>query len=254
MDNRLLRHRQGGVEVLTIDCAGDGNAVNQATALAIRAALEECERDIDVRVVILTGSGDETFCAGANESHPLRSAAPTGPERPHETYIRRFTKPLICAANGSAFDEGFELLLDCDLVIAADHARFGYRRLRSDLASDAAAFCRLPRRIAPAIALEIVLCTEPIDARRAYGIGMVNRVVSRNEVVPVAMAFAERICENAPLAVRLSKELVIMASEHGEAISWERNNDALKMILSSPDAREGALAFAEKRRPIWQGR
>jgi enoyl-CoA hydratase len=167
---------------------------------------------------------------------------------------RQFPKPLICAANGSAFAGGFEMLLSCDLVVAADHAVFGIPEAQRGLIAGAGGLIRLPRRIARAVALEMALTAEPLSAARAYEVGLVNRVVPSAEVLPTALALAQRICANAPLAVRTSKRVMLDAMDLGEGDAWALNNEAFAAIAASADALEGAIAFAEKRPPVWQSK
>lgn len=254
MSEELLRQRDGHVEVLTINRPQARNAINLATANALSEALDECASDDEVSVVILTGAEDKAFSAGMDLKAFAQGEFPATEKGFGGLTERNFPKPLICAANGSAFAGGFEMLLSCDLVVAADHAVFGIPEAQRGLIAGAGGLIRLPRRIARAIALEMALTGEPLSAQRAYEVGLVNRVVPLADVLPTAMALAQRICDNAPLAVRTSKRVVLEAMDLDEGEAWAVNNAAFAVIAASADALEGAIAFAEKRPPRWQGK
>jgi enoyl-CoA hydratase/carnithine racemase len=254
MSEELLRSRDGHVEVLTINRPRARNAINLTTARAISDALDQCAVDDDVWVVILTGAEDKAFSAGMDLKAFAQGEFPSTEQGFGGVTERHFPKPLICAANGSAFAGGFEMLLSCDLVVAANHAVFGIPEVSRGLFAGAGGLIRLPRRIARAVALEMALTGEPVSAARAYEIGLVNRVVPAGEVLTTAMALAQRICANAPLAVRTSKRVMLDAMDMTEEAAWGLNNEAFGAIAESPDAMEGAIAFAEKRPPVWQSR
>ena len=145
-------------------------------------------------------------------------------------------------------------MLSCDLVVAADHAKFGVPEVSRGLVAGAGALIRLPKRIPRAIALELALTGEPITADRALQIGLVNRVVPGDRVLDEALALAQRIVRNAPLAVRVSKQVMIQATDLTEAEAWVVNDAVFGDIGRSSDAMEGAIAFAEKREPNWTGK
>jgi enoyl-CoA hydratase len=165
---------------------------------------------------------------------------------------RDFPKPLIAAVNGPALAGGFEIVLSCDLVIASDTARFGIPEVKRGLMAAAGGLIRLPKRVPLAIALELAMTGDPIDANRALALGLVNRVVTQDRVVDEATALAERIGENSPIAVRQSRQLVREAAELPEAEGWRRTNELVLDVFASGDAVEGATAFAEKRQPVWK--
>jgi enoyl-CoA hydratase len=165
---------------------------------------------------------------------------------------RDFPKPIIAAVNGPALAGGFEIVLSCDLVVAADTSRFGIPEAQRGLMAAAGGLIRLPKRVPLAVALEMAMTGDPIEADRALALGLVNRVVPRDQVVAEACALAERIGENSPIAVRLSRQLVKEAGELSEADGWQRTNELAIQIFSSGDAVEGATAFAEKRKPVWK--
>jgi enoyl-CoA hydratase len=254
MADEVLRERRGHVEVLTINRPEARNAINRATAVALGDALEECERDDDVWVVVLTGAGDKAFSAGMDLKAFATGEIPITDKGFGGITQRDFPKPIIAAANGAALAGGFEILISCDMVVAADHARFGIPEASRGLVAGAGGLIRLPKRIPLAVAYEMALTADPIDANRAYELGLVNRVVPGDQVLDEAVALAERIAKNAPLAVRTSKDVMKKARELSEVESWKVNDEAFGMIGRSADALEGAVAFAEKREPKWQGK
>jgi enoyl-CoA hydratase len=254
MANEILRERRGHVEILTINRPEARNAINRATAIALGDALDDCESDDDVWVVILTGADDKAFSAGMDLKAFATGEFPITDKGFGGITQRDFPKPLIAAANGSALAGGFEILISCDMVVAADHAKFGIPEAARGLVAGGGGLIRLPKRIPLAVAYEMALTADPISAQRAYELGLVNRVVPGAQVLDEAIALAERIAKNAPLAVRTSKDVMKKSRELSEAESWDLNGDAFGMIGRSADALEGAIAFAEKREPNWQGK
>jgi enoyl-CoA hydratase/carnithine racemase len=254
MADEVLRERRGHVEVLTINRPEARNAINRATAIALGDALDDCETDDDVWVVVLTASGDKAFSAGMDLKAFAAGEFPITEKGFGGLTKRDFPKPLIAAANGSALAGGFEMMISCDMVVAAEHAKFGIPEASRGLVAGAGGLVRLPKRVPLTIALEMALTADPIDADRAYELGLVNRVVPGDQVLDAALALAERVAKNAPLAVRTSKEVMRRSLDLTEAESWESSDEAFAMIGRSADAMEGAVAFAEKREPNWQGK
>jgi len=252
----VLRERRGNVEVVRLNRERARNAIDAATARALRAIFDELTDDPDVCAVVLTGAGDRAFCAGMD----LKAFASgemgeilSGDGGFAGIASRRFPKPLIAAVNGAALAGGFEIMLACDLVVAAEHAFFGIPEVKRGLAAAGGGLIRLAKRIPPAIALEMALTGESIDAQRALSYGLVNRVVPAERVVDEALELAGRICANAPLAVQVSKELMKRSLDLDEAQAWDLNGELTARVLTSRDAIEGAVAFAEKRPPVWTG-
>jgi enoyl-CoA hydratase len=167
---------------------------------------------------------------------------------------RSFPKPIIAAVNGSALAGGLEIMLSCDLVVAVEHAMFGIPEAKRGLIAGAGGLLRLPKRLPIAIALELAMTGDPIDARRAEALGLINKVVPAESLLAEALALAERIAANAPLAVRYSKSVMQRAAELPESEGWKINREAVGVVFSSADAMEGPVAFAEKREPRWQGK
>lgn len=248
----LERELHGPVLLLTINRPAQRNALDPATMAAIGAALAEAEQDPAIRCIVFTGAGDRAFCAGMD----LKAFAQGGMDlKDGKTGLEIFTqeiypKPIVAAVNGSAVGGGFELMLACDLVVAADHAVFGTPEVKVGLFA-AGGGTRLPRRIPLAIALELGLTGDLIDAGRAQALGLVNRVVPGARVLDEALALATRIAANAPLGLAVTKRL--MMEELG-AGPWAEITQTCLSLMQSEDAREGAAAFAGKRPPVWKGR
>ncbi len=253
MADEILSERHAHVEVLTINRPEARNAINRATALALEAALEAAESDEDVGVIVLTGAGDKAFSAGMDLKAFAAGEVPITEHGFAGITNRTLVKPLICAANGSALAGGFEIMLSCDMVIAAGHAVFGIPEATRGLIAGGGGLIRLPKRVPPAVAYEMALTGDPVSATRAYELGLVNAVVASESVLAGALALAERIAANAPLAVRESKRVMREARELNEAEAWSVSDVAFRMIGQSADALEGALAFAQKRSPVWSG-
>jgi enoyl-CoA hydratase len=243
------------VAIVTINRPEARNAVNADVAAGMEAALDDFEADDAIAVVILTGAGS-TFCAGADLK---RVAKGQGGELATKRggfggiVTRGFPKPLIAAVNGPALAGGFEIVLSCDLVVAADHAKFGIPEVKRGLFAAAGGLIRLPHRVPLAVATELAITGDPIDAQRALQLGLVNDVVPGDDVMSAALALAARISVNGPLAVRNTLKMVREASDLTEAEAWPRNYELAIEVFASKDSIEGATAFAEKREPQWTG-
>jgi enoyl-CoA hydratase/carnithine racemase len=229
--------------------------MSNEVANAVEAALDDFEADDAITVVIITGAGS-TFCAGADLK---KVAKGKGGELITKRggfggiVTRTFPKPLIAAVNGPALAGGFEIVLACDLVVAAQDARFGLPEVKRGLFAAAGGLIRLPKRIPRVLATELAITGDPIDADRALQLGLVNQVVPTPEVLDAALALAERIAVNGPLAVRNTLKMVHEAPDLTEAEAWPRNSELAIEVFASKDSIEGATAFAEKREPKWTG-
>ncbi len=247
--------RNDRVGIIRLNRPEARNAVNGDIATGVEAALDEFEADDTIQAVVLTGNGP-TFCAGAD----LKLVA-TGRGGEMATkkgnfagVVRRnYSKPLIAAVNGPALAGGFEIVLSCDLVVAADHATFGLPEVKRGLFAAAGGLLRLPKRIPLATATELAITGDPIDATRAHQLGLVNQVVPADQVLDAALALAARIAANGPLAIKNSLTMVREAGELDEEAGWRRNSELAIEVFSSKDSIEGATAFAEKRPPKWTG-
>jgi crotonobetainyl-CoA hydratase len=250
------RDRRGHIEVLTINRPEARNAINSEVTAAMGEALDDAARDAGCWVVVLTGSGDRSFSAGMDlKAFAAGEGAGIIDANGFASITRReFPKPIVAAVNGAALAGGCEIMLSCDLVVAAEHAVFGIPEVKRGLIAGAGGLIRLPRRIPRTVALELALTGEPIDATRAYQVGLVNRVVPAARLIEEATALAEVIAENAPLAVRFSKRVMLGSADLDEKDAWELNDSTFSDVFTSADAMEGAVAFAEKRKPNWQGK
>ena len=248
------QERRGAVALLTLNRPEARNAISPEVSNTMKAFLDDIEGDGAVRAVVVTGNGP-VFSAGADLKVVAsgRAGEIAGVKGGFAGIVsRNFPKPIIAAVNGPALAGGFEIVLACDLVVAADSARFGIPEVQRGLMAAAGGLIRLPQRVPLAIALELAMTGDPIDASRALALGLVNRVVPAERVVDEACALADRIGENSPIAVRLSRRLVREAAELPEADGWRRTNELVLEVFASGDAVEGATAFAEKRKPVWK--
>lgn len=233
------------------------NALNLAARDQWRAALERFEADADARVLVLTGAGDQSFCAGADLKEMADDVA-QAPSVPPIDFIAQpgrtiqLSKPTIAAVNGHALAGGFLLAQSCDLVVAAAHATFGITEIRWSRGAPWAV--PLIDLVGPRAAMEILLTGDPISAERALRIGLVNRVVPAERLRAEAATLAARIAEHPPLAVAAARRTVQLALEHDRATAFERAEEVWAPVYLSADAQEGPRAFREKRRPVWQGR
>jgi enoyl-CoA hydratase len=249
------RERREHVAILTINRPEARNAINGDVAQAMEEALDEIEADDDVRVVVLTGRGT-VFSAGADlkmvaSGRGMEAMTKRGGFAGLAT--RTFPKPIIAAVNGPALAGGFEIVLACDMVVAADDAVFGIPEVIRGLFAAGGGLVRLPKRVALPLALELALTGDPIDAARAYTVGLVNRVVPADTVLDEALTLAHRIASHPPLAVRNAHQMVREAVDLDEAAAWARSGELAAEVFRQPDAVEGASAFSEKRAPTWNG-
>jgi len=254
----LVREQRGAVMVLRLNRPEARNALNPALMGELGAGLAAAEADPGVRAVVLTGTGDRAFCSGMDlRSFAAGGEEPTPRQKEGMATFGRLTRgeiavPLVGAANATAVAGGFELLLGCDVVVASEQARFGLPEVKRAL-FPAGGGVFLSTRIPLAIALELTLTGDSIDARRGQALGLVNEVVPAGQVLDAALALAGRIARNGPLALRAIKELVWLAATNADRAS-QRQAEWQPKVFSSEDAREGALAFIEKRDPVWRGR
>lgn len=252
----IRREREGAVEIITIDRPEVRNAIDQVTTSALDQAFEELEGDDSVQVVVLTGAGDKAFCAGVDLKALKQGLEGFVTEKGGFAGVtqRDFPKPLIAAVNGVALGGGFEIVLACDLVIAAEHAIFGFPEAKLGLIADGGGLIRLPHWLPLPIAKELVLLGEPIDAQRALALGLVNRVAPAARLRDEAVDLAQQIARNAPVSLRFSKQLMRQALNLPEPEAWQLNNEFMARIARTQDFQEGPQAFVEKRSPQFRGR
>jgi enoyl-CoA hydratase len=252
----VVRERHGRIELVRINRESARNSINGPTTKLMDAIMDELTEDPEVWVVVLTGTGDRAFCAGLDlKAFASGDTADIMGSKNGFAGLgsRKFPKPLIAAVNGAALAGGCEIVLSCDLVVAAEHAIFGIPEVKRGLVAAGGGLIRLEKLIPRNIALELALNGDSIDAARAKELGLVNRVVPAADVVAEALGLADKICENAPLAVRTSKEIMRRARDLTEEEAWKMNGQLTVPIFTSHDAMEGAVAFAERRPPVWQG-
>ncbi|MGN6251351.1 MAG: enoyl-CoA hydratase-related protein [Marmoricola sp.] len=251
------------VALVTLDRPRARNAVNAALSTELGRALERAATDPQVRVVVLTGTG-EAFCAGADLKAISRGEsidAEDHREWGFAGFVQHWCdKPVIAAVNGFAMGGGTELALACDLVVASTAASFGLPEVRRGLLAAAGGLIRLQHQVTPKRAAELALTGSPVDAATAYAWGLVNRVVEPERLLEEALALAGTVAANAPTAVRTSKRLLHRTRTAGNDWQhawtaedpWAVNAEETMVAFGHPDAIEGPTAFAEKREPRWQ--
>jgi crotonobetainyl-CoA hydratase len=256
-----LTERRGNVLVITINRPEARNAVNGAVSTGVGDALEQAQNDDEVRAVVITGAGDKSFCAGADLKAISRRENLYHPDHGDwgfAGYVHHFIdKPTIAAVNGTALGGGTELALASDLVVACESATFGLPEVKVGLFAAAGGVFRIVHQLPRKVALEMVLTGEPISAAEAAKWGLINQVVPDGTVLEAALALAERVTVNAPLSVQASKRIAYGADDGiipDEEPGWARTQREFGVVLKSEDAKEGPLAFAEKRPPVWKAR
>lgn len=247
---------QGRVGVITIRRPAARNAVNGEVATGIEAALDRLEEDPERWVGVLTGEGS-VFSAGADLKAIAAGQAGELATRKGGfggLVTRERVKPLIAAVGGPALAGGCELVLACDLVVASRNAAFGLPEVKRALVAAAGGLFRLPRALPPKVAMEVALTGEPLPAQRAYELGLVNRLVDEGAALKEAVALAEAIAANAPLAVQESRRIVLAAHTEDEETLWRMSLEGMARMMTTEDFAEGPRAFIEKRPPSWKGR
>ncbi|MBN6056716.1 crotonase/enoyl-CoA hydratase family protein [Nonomuraea sp. RK-328] len=254
MGDDVLVRQEARIAVITINRPHAKNAVTRAVSEGIAAALDELDRRDDLSVGVLTGAGD-SFCAGMDLKGFLRGERPSIEGRGFAGLTEAPPKkPLIAAVEGYALAGGCEIVLACDLVVAARTAKFGLPEVKRGLVAAAGGLLRLPHRVPPQLAMELALTGDLVTAARAYEIGLVNRLTEDGGALDAALDLAARIAENGPLAVLASKRVIKEHEQWPEAERFARQRSIIEPVFASEDAKEGARAFAEKRRPDWRGR
>ena len=250
------------IGVITLNRPEARNAVNRELALGLEAAVDQLEDDPDVWAGVLCANTAEqanpVFCAGAD----LKVIKETGSAATLETErggfagfaFRERAKPIVVAVDGLATAGGLEIVLAADIVVATSRSAFGLAEVRRNLIAAAGGLFRLPRAIGRAVAMDAILTGEPIDARRAFELGLVSRLVEPGTATDEALRVAQQIVSAAPLAVRASRRVVLAASHENDDTLRKLSRELLDELLMSDDANEGLLAFAEKRTPEWEGR
>jgi enoyl-CoA hydratase len=253
-ESGLVRYAtEDGVVTITLNRPDKMNALNAGLRTALRQSFETFEHDDAARVAIVTGNG-AAFCAGAD----LKEMADSGLSIPHADFMPipgrniTVTKPLIAAVNGYAYAGGFLLAQSCDLCIASSSASFAISEVKRGRGAPWAA--PLAWMIPQRIAMELLLTGRPLDAKRAYEIGLVNAVTAPEGLLIEARSLAQEIAANAPLSVRAAKRMLYTSTEMGRTAALDVADVIYESVYRSSDAQEGAAAFRERRPPIWKDR
>jgi len=249
-ENAILVERRNRVMIITLNRPDAMNAINGALSNGLWNAIQELDGDDSLTAGVITGNG-RAFCAGMD----LKAFARGEDIGPLNKFVRSgANKPLIGAINGFALAGGCEVALTCDLLVASKNAKIGIREVKVGLFAAAGGVFRLPARVGYSKAMEMALTGEPITADEAMAAGMLTALTEPEDLLETAVALAERIAENAPLAVAASKALVRAAASGVEEDKlWEMQVPLQQKVFSSNDAKEGPIAFAEKRAPNWTG-
>jgi enoyl-CoA hydratase len=253
MAEPVLTESRDGIAIITINRPEVRNAVNGEVARGIAGAIDQFDERQDIRVLILTGAGG-TFSAGMDLKAFLAGDAPVVPERGFGGIVERPPrKPVIAAVEGYALAGGFELALACDLIVASEEARFGLPEVRRGLVAGAGGLIRLPRRVPYHLAMEIVLTGEHVPAARLHAAGLVSELVPAGQALASARELAGRVAQGAPLSLVTSKRVVAESGDWDLSEAFSRQGEVIAPVFTSADAMEGAVAFAEKRAPVWRG-
>jgi enoyl-CoA hydratase len=243
-----------GVMTITLNRPKAKNAVNLAMAEAVAAAMEELDDNDDIRVAILTGTGGN-FCAGMDLKAFITGELPVIPGRGFGGLAEQSpAKPLLAAVEGYALAGGLELMISCDLIVAAEDAQFGITEVKRGLVAGAGGLMKLPRQIPPRLAMEMALVGDFCSAQRAAEMGLINRVVPTGTALDAAKELAAKIAANGPMAVRVSKQIMVEQEDWSTEEMWAKQGELANPVFVSEDAIEGATAFAEKRAPNWKGK
>jgi crotonobetainyl-CoA hydratase len=254
--DKVLVDRAGAVGVITINRPDVRNVIDGDVAAAIEAALDSFDvPGSGISAVVLTGAGDRAFSGGMD----LKAFAKYGPRGAYFTEKggfagiarRQFQKPFVCAVNGAAVGGGMEIALAADCVVASENAIFGLPETKIGLVAAGGGAIRLGRRVPRALALEMAMTGDSIKADRAFAIGLINEVTTVGGALAGAVTLAERIAAASPIAVKVTRQLMLDSLECSEEEAWAKTTDGVRVVLRSEDSKEGPRAFIEKRAPVW---
>lgn len=254
MSDEVVVERADGVLTITLNRPQVRNAINSAVASAVAAAVAELDASRELAAAVLTGAGG-TFCAGMDLKAFLAGERPSVPGGGFAGFVERPpAKPIVAAVEGAAVAGGFEIALACDLIVAAENARFGLPEVKRGLVAAGGGLLRLSRHVPYHLAVEWALTGDYISAGQAREAGLVTRVTPPGQALAEATELARRIAANGPLAVAATKRILAECREWPAAEEFARQAEINEPVRSSADAREGARAFVDKRKPRWEGR
>lgn len=258
MENKknILTKLEDGVLVITINRDKRRNAIDPETSAEMEEILNAAEEDMSVRAIVITGAGSRSFCSGEDlAAYDDNGTCQTIMAHGFAGITERISaKPIIAACNGTAVAGGLEIALACDIIVASEEARFGLSEVKVGFLATSGGLIRLPNVIPRKVATEMVLTGKLISAQRAYEIGLVNHVVPKDEVLNKALELAKLIAKNAPLSLKLSKQIFHVATQSSFEDAQRFCNVCWDYIEKTEDAIEGPKAFLEKREPNWKGR
>jgi len=250
MANEIVTEKRGRVLLITLNRPEAKNSVNSALGQALVSTIDELDSDDGLTAGVLTGAGGG-FSAGMD----LKAFATEGPPKGFNEFLQNGSqKPLIAAVEGFALAGGLEIALSCDLIVAAKGVKLGIPEVNKGLFAAGGGLLRLPTRVPYGVAMEMALTSDPILAEQAHALGLVCRLAEPGKAAEVALELAERIAQNAPLAVAASKQIIRQTRGLSEEDAWAIQGPYLGKVFTSEDAKEGPRAFAEKRAPKWTGR
>jgi enoyl-CoA hydratase len=252
-EQRILTERRGHVLIITINRPQARNAFDAASAAAMEAAIDRLDAEDDLFIGVITGAGG-TFSAGADLKAAARGERAATKRGGFGLFAKPPRKPVIAAVEGYAVGGGFELCLSCDLIVAAKTAQFGLPEVRHNVVAVGGGLFRLPKRMPYHLVMELALTGEFRDADYFHRLGIVNRVVETGQALEEAVRWAEALLVNGPTALAASKEIVFHSSDWSDEEAWSAQMQYARRALESQDRKEGLAAFAEKRKPVWQGR
>lgn len=249
----LILEERGRTLILTLNRPHAKNAMSLQLSEELAAAFDMLDNRDDLSLGVITGAGG-TFCAGMDLKGFARGEIPIVPDRGFAGLVQRPPrKPLVAAVEGYALGGGFEIALACDLIVAASDATFGLPEVKRGLTANAGGLLRLPDRIPYHIAMELVLTGRMLPADEAGELRLLNQVTASGGALEAALELADRVADNAPLALATSKQVMIESTDWPIDEKFDRQHEYVNPIRQSNDAAEGAKAFAEKRKPVWTG-